>query len=75
MTFLGVKILGESSFVSSLLLVVSSSSLQGKESQRELGSKSWQNNPISSLWVRGQYSAVQDRHHCTVPAEQDYDCS
>ena len=36
-----------------MLLVVSSSSLPGEESQEELGSKSWQNNPISSVWGAG----------------------
>lgn len=41
------------SFASSLLLVVSSSSLPGGESQEELGSKSWQNNLISSVGGAG----------------------
>ena len=28
-------------------------SFAGEESQEELGSKSWQNNPISSVWGTG----------------------
>ena len=54
------------------VISLSSSSLPGEESQEELGSKSWQNNPISSVWGAGGQGVVQcctGQTLLSVPAE------